>query len=242
MAEKPAKHPAGSSTSNNVSADGAFVMCPVSFVERISDVMQFVQTCAAPKHIKTLAEDVGSYSNILLAKARADEEWSRRHAHQTATEALNTSQPLQASPGKVMNANKGRAAVKDDVVVEAIKETNELLKKTNSLIEKGTAVTKKGFNSLKPLDLRSLTELIKRLPPPAAGEDENWLSAQTVEESTGESLENLKKQRLEERGGKKITINGSEYGRDSEGRIWFKVSDRVFLYYEATITGQELSR
>ena len=240
MAKNLTIHPAGNSTSNDVSADGAFVTCHASFVQRVFDLVQLAQAGAAPKRIKALAEEISPYSTALLEKTRVNEELNRWH--QTATEALNTSQPLQASPGKVMNANKGRAAVKDDVVVEAIKETNELLKKTNSLIEKGTAVTKKGFNSLKPLDLRSLTELIKRLPPPAAGEDENWLLAQTVEESTGESLENLKKQRLEERGGKKITINGSEYGRDSEGRIWFKVSDRVFLYYEATITGQELSR
>jgi hypothetical protein len=95
MTEKLAKHPTGSFTSSGVSDDGALVMCPVSFVERISDVMQFVQTCAAPKHIKILAEEIGSYSNVLLTKARADEEWSRCHARQTARKANSKSTPLQ---------------------------------------------------------------------------------------------------------------------------------------------------
>ena len=159
----------------------------------------------------------------------------------SAFDDYNESRPPE-EPNEVWVANEEPIAVRDDGVVKTLQKTNELLAKQNSLIEKGTAVNKKGFASLKPIDIRSLTELIKTLPPPAAGEDENWLSAQTVAQSTGESVDNLKKQRSEDRGGKKITINDSEYGMDTEGRIWFKASDRVFLYYEATITGQDLSR
>ena len=98
--------------------------------------------------------------------------------------------PLADEPNEVWVANEEPIAVRDDGVVKAIEKTNELLAKQNSLIEKGTAVNKKGFASLKPIDVRSLTELIKTLPPPAAGEDENWLSVQTVAQSTGESLDN----------------------------------------------------
>ena len=134
MAEKLAKHPAGSIPSSSVSDDGALVMCPVSFVERISDVMQFVQTCAAPKHIKTLAEEIGSYSNALLEKTRADEEWSRYHARQTARETRTASQALKESPDEMLNAKK-TIAVRDDAVVEALKENTAAVKENTALRE-----------------------------------------------------------------------------------------------------------
>jgi len=217
-------------------------MCHGSFVKMVFDLVQLAQAGAAPKRIKALAEEISPYSTALLTQVKTNEDmhrWHAMHAQQTATETNSEAIPLQASPGKVLNksiaAKEDRSADKSDRIIE-------LLERQCSLTEKSTAVNKKGFASLKPIDIRLLTELIKTLPPPAAGEDENWLSVQTVALSTGESVDNLKKQRSEERGGKKITIDGSEYGRDTEGRIWFKVSDRVFLYYEATISGQDLSR
>lgn len=117
----------------------------------------------------------------------------------------------------------------DSPLVGVIKETNELLKKQNRLIEKGTTISKKGFGSLKPVDYQSLAELVKTLPPlKSESEDENWVARSTVSELTGEKTESLRQQR---RRGETISFEYLLYGKDTEGRIWCKVSEGRKVFY-----------
>ena len=117
----------------------------------------------------------------------------------------------------------------------------ELLKEQNRLIEKGTTVNRKGFDSLKPVNHQSLAELVRTLPPlRLEKEDENWILAARVAEKTGETIENLKKQRQR---GEHYPHEGLVYGCDTEGRIWCNVSkSRSFFYYTSFLSGHNFSR
>ena len=124
--------------------------------------------------------------------------------------------------------------VRDEEVVAAIKETNALLKKQNSLIKENTAVTKKGLPPTEPPEHQSLAELVKTLPPLKYGrEDENWVSLSTAATHTGETTDNLRKQRQR---GENVFFEGLEYGRDTEKRIWFGMSQRKVFYLKKTLS------
>jgi hypothetical protein len=119
----------------------------------------------------------------------------------------------------------------------------EGLKQVKAAVEKNTAVSKKGFQSLKPMNHQSLAELVKTLPLPRFGQnDENWVSEETLVKHTGETTEALKKQRqrgesypLEE---KSLLI-----GRDNDGKVWCKIAGtrKGTFYLKKSLPGQPLS-
>ena len=117
----------------------------------------------------------------------------------------------------------------------------EGLKEVKVAVEKSVAISRKGFRSLKQVSHQSLAELVETLPPlKLEREDGNWVTVSTAQKHTGETLDNLRKQRYR---GERILLNGLEYGKDTEKRIWCHVSgSRKVFYLKETLSGYTLSR
>jgi len=115
---------------------------------------------------------------------------------------------------------------------DIIKPLIVAVEKVELAVGKNTVETRTGFQSLKITTQLPLAELIKIIPQPP---HEHWLTAQEVEDCTGEPMGNLNKQRQR---GEQIEHDGLIYGRDNEQRVWCREKDgRVVYYLEATISG-----
>lgn len=164
--------------------------------------------------------------------------------------------PIGTSPISLMvsdNANQqaippDQRAMKSEPITDLIRETAAVgkqilaeVKKGTAAVEKNTTTNKKGFRSLQQKNYQSLAERVKTLEPPKhENEDENWVSLSTAKTLTSETKSNLNKQRQR---GESIPFKQFVVGRDSEGRIWCKVSGtRKFFYLKENLPGQTSSR